>query len=221
MDSRLLSGCARVASAITLCVACGDISSANDQPADDAAAPRDATLDVASRGTFPSDAASDGSATDGGRDPTDAHLADVVASPPDGGDGEADAPGPVSDPGRIACGGGTCDTTIYELCCSTPGGEGGTEHCTKDPSGCAWAAQCNEKADCWAGTVCCAGPSSAGGQWRFSRSCLAVTAGVCELNGGFQLCKTDAECGGSTCTVKTCASGMFASCGPLPAWYPC
>ncbi len=226
MDSRLFSGRALVLVALTLGVACGDSSSSSDPTDRDAAALADATLDASFPDDSPNDAAvSDSSTTDEGRDPHDALVADAPSTA-DGGDGsavdaEAGATGPVSNPGRVACAGGTCDTTVYELCCFAPGAEGGAEHCTKDTSGCALTAQCDEKADCWAGTVCCAGPSSVAGNWMFSRSCITASAGVCEFNGGFQLCKTDAECGTSVCTIKTCTASTFASCGPLPAWYHC
>lgn len=132
---------------------------------------------------------------------------------------------PLSDPGRLACGGAMCKTDAYEQCCVPPGGsgDGGSAEgtCTTSAAMCLPRTQCDERADCWSGSVCCGGPTSAASKWVFDSVCLPASSQVCELNGGIQMCKTDAECDGAPCTEKTCAGRVFFSCGALPAWMTC
>ena len=212
---------------------CGASTSETDASAGGSAA--DGATDATARadaiahgdGDTPTDASTRDASTDAARDGDlrDARSSDasddVVTS--DAADGASDADAaPTSDPGRVECGGTTCRTDIYEECCTPPSVDGGTDGvCTTSPSNCHPRTQCDERADCYAGTVCCAGPTSSAAKWIFDSVCLSASANVCEFNGGFQLCKTDAECGGGACTAKSCAGRRFFSCGALPAWLTC
>lgn len=155
--------------------------------------------------------------SDGG----DATLPD--ASVADAGAWEAsDDGGPVSDPKRLSCSGAPCrtDSPNFEICCIPLGADAG--FCSNAPLNCAVRVECDEEADCFSGTVCCASTTSFARRFQFDRSCLTKATRACESQGGFQLCKTHEEClAGGSCTAKTCGGETFFSCGSLPNWFTC
>lgn len=158
-----------------------------------APSPADVRVDVADLD------ANDSDVVDGGSDPPDVREAEV----------------PIADPLLVRCGASSCNTGAgaYELCCLVDAGT-----CVTSQSQCSgpYVAKCDEAADCLTGQACCSTPTSVGLNRRFGSTCLPDNAGICEFNGGVQLCKTEAECHGATCTEKACDGRSFFSCGPLP-----
>ena len=202
---------------------CAIVACSGPDPDDTGMGPPDAaSTDGTTSTTTNGDAAS----------PTDAATADVAAHDAksvDVADAEADAdipdadvpdvqeagPAvPISDPLAVGCGASSCNTSpdVHELCCLAG------ETCVKSLSQCLGVdyAMCDEAADCTAGWTCCGPTPSVGPNKKFNSRCFFGDAGVCEFNGGVQLCKTEAECHGAPCTEKTCAGHSFFSCGPVP-----
>lgn len=181
-------------------LACGSDPSAEDTPD---ASPSDAGNDVV-RGS-----GGDG----GGVEPTDQGDGGVP-----GPDGSPSSGSDVSNPGRVTCGAGECDSGIaalsQELCCLKPAGT--PPVCATNPT-CQDTGflrlVCDEVADC---------PMNGGPR----RCCLAFTGvnlnsdctlvgsdGAC-TNGRAQLCKTSAECGDAgACALRRCGAYDVRVCG--------
>ena len=118
-----------------------------------------------------------------------------VTSPgPDGG-----AP---SDPGMVACGSTSCNTS-QTSCCQTTG-DAGTSECVPPNGACTGTTlHCNEASDCASGLVCC--------DFFGSTSCAAS----CGL-GGFQMCRMDSECGTNSDAGAAAQRCILQTCGGTP-----
>lgn len=156
--------------------------------------------------SVPADADSEGSSLDGG----DAGRAACVA--PEG--------GAACDPGRIACGTGSCDTST-QVCCW---GDGGIACAPLDAGSCFVEQACDETADCRSGVCCATSPD------LLATACLPSCAGAYA-----QICRSNTECGSAQtgpgseqCVVQTCPYGVLAfplvqqACAALSAgaWGP-
>lgn len=163
----------------------------------------------------------DSSGDGGGPDGTttdDAGGSDAVT--PDDGGSDATPTGCVPidgglpcDPGHVACGAATCDTS-KQVCCFADGGAKAT--CTtprptdggKPPANACVGTEafCDEAADCPAGQVCCGFVGSTGG---FATSC-ATSCGT-----GLQFCHGNAECVSGTCTAQQCRGETIETCSSI------
>lgn len=130
-------------------------------------------------------------------------------------DGGADAStssgGLTSNPNKITCKATECTTA--QNCCYTDGKQDQAA-CGTEAEGCGatfngFNIACDEKADCGAGELC---------WWGDGQSTCADTAANAGKPGDnpgqpdIQLCKSDAECGGTVkCTKKTCGFGPEGS----------
>ncbi len=130
------------------------------------------------------------------------------ASLPDG--------GAVSNPGKITCGPSLQCSAPSEICC-TRAGDGGLMYGCEASGACGngFPLECDEKADCAMGLVCCY--ESVGN--NLTASCHADCGG----GGGSrtQACKTLGECQMGTCSVRQCSGGFSVqTCAPIPNLCP-
>jgi hypothetical protein len=85
-------------------------------------------------------------------------------------------------------------------------GQGATSTCIATADNCQGADQeCDDKADCPAGQICCAGGGGGGGG-SFGATCQTTCQGI-------QLCKAANECtDGGTCQTYTCFNQQVQLC---------
>jgi hypothetical protein len=118
-----------------------------------------------------------------------------------GGDGGASLPDAASDPGYVTCGNAECRLADGEACCWTD-----TRTCMVGcPNSAMFELHCDESADCTDGTN--------------RRCCVTGLAAVCMAecpSDGYPLCRTQAECDGAECALKTCAGRDLQVCGAPP-----
>jgi len=110
----------------------------------------------------------------------------------------------TSDPGNIVCSPTSCGK---KFCCGAPKFSGGYDWQCTDNCGFFGIGSldyaCDEKADCGSGQVCCVSLQPFSTTWAGS-SCRA------SCGSDPQLCTTNAECGGKTCTLTKVASATFS-----------
>jgi hypothetical protein len=135
-----------------------------------------------------------GSGSEGGSgDDGSASSGSTTTTPSDTPDG-----GAPSTPGMVTCGSTSCDTS-QTSCCHVTTADGGTDTCVGPNGACTGTTNhCDEASDCATGLVCC---NAFGGN-----TCMANCG-----NFGYQVCRTDDECGTQTdagaakqCIVQTC-----------------
>jgi hypothetical protein len=163
-------------------------------PGEDASSPEGSTPSPSTPGTdsgAPGDAAQPGS--DGG-----------------GGDaGASDSSATTSNPNKISCGAAECNVQ-NQLCCRSLLIDGGSSlACIDSNNGnCAGSElECDEKADCTGGDICCTNQGGFGS--RCDNGCSGQNV---------QLCKTNAECpgDGGACKSFTCAGGRTVQACEAP-----
>ena len=108
------------------------------------------------------------------------------------------------DPG-IACAASSCPVGPSSFCCGGGPAGDGNDSCDTDPSdSCGWEFFCDNAAECSPGSVCCYDDS----RNVTTSACLSTSC----PGGQYQLCTTDAECGGGlACTGVFSASGLQTS----------
>jgi hypothetical protein len=127
-----------------------------------------------------------------------------------GKDGATTSGGTItSNKDKITCGATDCTTDGdgNGRCC-WPGGDQTKAVCATQADGLqcvvdSFEIACDEKADCNAG-ICCWGD----GQTECADDCTTANVGRPDGQPDMQICKTDAECGGTTkCAQKSCKVG--------------
>jgi hypothetical protein len=147
------------------------------------------------------DAASTGTSDGGG---------DAMSGPPPISVPDAGAP---SDPKSVLCGGAPCDVGSGYTCCAEQGADGGAQETCAAPNSPACGGltiRCNEASDCTGGAVCCQDIN--GIALPGSTSCMKSCPGIGTQT--FQVCRTDAECGGpdggssARCVPQLCTNNL-------------
>lgn len=123
----------------------------------------------------------------------------------DGGGTDGGASSSGGTPNQVACGTATCNGATQKCCTTFSQGTGVVSTCVAKADACQGAEQaCDDKTDCPAGQICCAGGGAGGG---FGSSCQA-TCGQ-----GIQMCKAANECtDGGTCQTYTCFNQSVSLC---------
>lgn len=163
-------------------------------------APADSDGGASSSGGSSGTASSSGGSSGGGSSsgtPGDGGGGDGGGGDGGGGDGGGTF---ASNPGKITCGATEC-TSATQACCQGQGGDAG---CVADNMKCGFAVrlECDEKADCDNGDICCASAFGGGTSCQPLKDCGGF--------GEFVTCKTSAECAGQdggTCKEYSCDFG--------------
>lgn len=139
--------------------------------------------------TSSSGGVTDGSATTDGSTNTDGGTSSGASS---------------GTPNSVTCGTATCNTTTQKCCSTFQQGMGIVQSCVAKAADCQGGEQsCDDKTDCPAGQICCAGGGPGGG---FGASCQTTCNGI-------QICKAANECtDGGTCQTYTCFNRQVSLC---------
>lgn len=151
-----------------------------------------------------SSTSSGGSTTSSGGSTTSSSGSTNDAAANDGG-GANDGGASSGTPNQIKCGTATCNAATQKCCTTFSRGQGAVSTCVGTNDACQGADQaCDDKADCPANQICCAG---GGGGGSFGASCQA------SCGQGIQLCKAANECvDGGTCQTYTCFNQQVSLC---------
>jgi hypothetical protein len=180
----------RIGLLLLLAIGCGGEAASIGAGADDGGG-QDATVGA------------DSAANDGGAGPDGAPFGDGGSGDANSDAGSAPDTGAGSDPHAVRCGAATCDTT-QDACCYAFSRDGGIADAGCIPRGdnCpgGFKERCDEAADCDAGRVCCLQIGAVGLD--------SVCRQGCGIGGGYQLCRTNAECQNDAgCNVLSCFNG--------------
>lgn len=132
-----------------------------------------------------------------------------------GGSGSGSCPGgPVGGapctPGELQCPGPCAVPSNH--CCQTGTGTGsGAEQCQTATETCSGnRIECNGKADCPDGEICCLDVKDINGD--FSITCQQGTTCPSSIYSSAQLCTTNAECPGGVCNIYSCQDELTQAC---------
>jgi hypothetical protein len=155
----------------------------------------------------PADAAS--SVMPGDARPSDGHLTDTSSDAASSDSGSASCVGPMGgaacNPGVVTCGGATCAVPSHECCAGSTG-----DTCVTMGGTCSSGSvqTCDEKSDCTGGNICCLLAISATVSTTTCQPGPTCPSGLASA----QVCKTDAECAGGSCSLWNCAGNAAEAC---------
>jgi len=147
---------------------------------------------------------------DGGADadagPVTMQQGDAACMPPEG--------GAACTPGIVQCGDAACGVPL-NLCCESAT----SSVCEATDAACdAIRAECEEKADCESGKICCLSLSTVDNT-KAVASCQSGPTCPSAAVASAQLCRSDAECPGGTCRFWICPQRVLESCtNPSPTF---